>query len=275
MPRVRVALVALVVVLAGCAAPSAAPPRASVESCLGLEEFGEQLDCLAPVLERAVIERRVVQVFDELSQAQRDGRLDDCHMIAHHLGHEAYDFLGNLSLALQSGDARCVKAYYHGVMERALQARADLPIVALCDVVRENASQWDGCVHGLGHGLMWRSQNNLEASIVECGVLAPSDGRSRCVSGALMENSLRFVASNESEYVLFAPYVCGGHPTLDRSLLLDCYFEMGIVAMLHYRHDLDKALALCASADSDEGARAACEDGARFEGSAAREAASL
>lgn len=191
-------------------------------------------------------------------------------MLAHHVGHEAYDAVGNLTLALELGDARCVKGYYHGVIEEALSKHAqdgEYGIVGLCDPLLDQPEPWDGCVHGLGHGLMWRSGDDLEGAIADCAALPEDRGRQRCVDGALMENSLRYVELPDAQYEPVAPYACADW-NLTREACAACSDQVGGVAFLHW-HDLERALALCARIDWDAQEEAACEGGARYEASRA------
>jgi hypothetical protein len=152
-------------------------------------------------------------------------------------------------------------------MEAALKMRAkqgELGIVGLCDPFLGEEKRWDGCVHGLGHGLMWRNGHDLERSLADCDALHPDRGRSRCVDGVLMESSLRYALLSEDEYVSRALRVCDVQ-SLTEEQQRGCYLNMGNVAMLHYRHDLSRALAFCAAIKGEAKDRAECERGAKEE----------
>ena len=100
----------------GCTSSSSLPRKPAVGDCLAIKALDSQLECLAPLLRAAVAAGNVSNLVSELAAAKANGTIDDCHMIAHHLGHEAFAASGNLSRALEMGDVRCMKGYYHGVM---------------------------------------------------------------------------------------------------------------------------------------------------------------
>src|SRR5262249_25594939 len=186
-----VAVVIFAILIHGCTSSSSPPSKTSLKDCLTVKSLDSQLDCLTPQIRAAATSGNVSDFVSELSSAKAKGISDDCHMIAHHLGHEAYAASGNLAKVLEMGDVRCMKGYYHGVMEAALAARAkqgELGIIGLCDPFMGEEKRWDGCVHGLGHGLMWRNSHDIERSIADCDSLSLDQGRSRCEDGVLMEN---------------------------------------------------------------------------------------
>jgi hypothetical protein len=261
------AVFAFAALLYGCTSPSSLPRKPALGDCLAIKALDLQLECLAPLLKAAVATSNVPNLVSELASAKINGTIDDCHMIAHHLGHEAFAASGNLSQALEMGDVRCMKGYYHGVMEAALATRAkqgERGIVGLCDPFFGEEKRWDGCVHGLGHGLMWRNDHDLERSIADCDTLSPDQGRNRCEDGVLMENSLRYALLPEDEYASLAPHACDAR-SLTAEQRLGCQLNIGDVAMLHYRHDLSRARALCATIGGGAGAHAECERGAKEE----------
>ena len=79
-----------------------------------------------------------------------------------------------------------------------------------------------------------------------------------------MENSLRYTLLPESEYITVAPHACDVG-SLTEEQRLGCQLNVGNVAMLHYRHDLSRALALCAAIPGTAQDRAECERGANEE----------
>jgi len=260
-------IMALAILIYGCTSSSSQPRKPALGDCLAIKSLDPQLECLAPLLRSAVAASNVSGFVSELASAKSKGTIDDCHMIAHHLGHEAFAASGNLAQALEMGDVRCMKGYYHGVMEAALAARVkqgERGIIGLCDPFFGEEKRWDGCVHGLGHGLMWRNSHDIESSIADCDTLSLDQGRSRCEDGVLMENSLRYALLPENEYASLAPHACDVR-SLTEEQRLGCQLNIGAVAMLHYRHDLSRALALCTAIGGGAEARAECERGAKEE----------
>lgn len=259
-------LLGVTLLLAGCAGPTAVT-RDTLEECVALPDASAQLACAEPLFAQASARGGVREALDALDGARRNGTLAHCHMLAHHLGHAAYETLANLSTALKLGDPRCVKGYYHGVLEAALGDRArrgESGVGDLCDPVRDQPEPWDGCVHGIGHGLMWRSGYDMPRSMRECDELPEGQARWQCKDGVVMEASLRHIAAPEDEYQRVAPLVCA-NVSIPPEWRLVCAAEVGAVAVLRYGLDLDRALPICARMTWSAEERERCESGARFE----------
>jgi cytochrome c553 len=120
-----------------------------------------------------------------------------CHQIAHSIGHAGYaHFHDNAAQALAHGSMTCWSGYYHGVVERAF---AGVPRSKVASLARKmcTGSQINKtyfllyqCVHGLGHGLMIYSLNDLPYSLKVCDHLATAWDRTSCTGGVFMQNFL-------------------------------------------------------------------------------------
>jgi mono/diheme cytochrome c family protein len=120
-----------------------------------------------------------------------------CHQIAHEIGHAGYvRYHGNAAQALANGSMTCWSGYYHGVIERAFGGvpRAKVASIArsLCsgNEVRKTYFLAYQCVHGLGHGLMIYSLNDLPYSLHVCDELATQWDQVSCTGGVFMQNFL-------------------------------------------------------------------------------------
>jgi cytochrome c553 len=120
-----------------------------------------------------------------------------CHQIAHEIGHAAYvRYHDNAAQALANGSMTCWSGYYHGVIERAFGGvpRSKVASIArsLCTGKEINRTYFllYQCVHGLGHGLMIYSLNDLPYSLHVCDQLATAWDQSSCTGGVFMQNFL-------------------------------------------------------------------------------------
>jgi hypothetical protein len=121
---------------------------------------------------------------------------DSCHRIAHTLGAASLaHYHGDVYRALAHGSFVCWSGYYHGVLEHALQnvrTRAEYVAVArrACQGELVRRTTWIAyqCVHGLGHGLMLQSGDNLPFALSVCDRLQTVWDRSSCSGGVFMEN---------------------------------------------------------------------------------------
>jgi cytochrome c553 len=120
-----------------------------------------------------------------------------CHQIAHEIGHAGYvHYHDNAAQALANGSMTCWSGYYHGVIERAFGGvpRSKVASMArsLCTGKAINKTYFllYQCVHGLGHGLMIYSLNDLPYSLAVCDHLATAWDRTSCTGGVFMQNFL-------------------------------------------------------------------------------------
>jgi hypothetical protein len=135
----------------------------------------------------------------ELAAAMKTNPLVDggCHQIAHEIGHAAYArYHHDAAKALANGSMTCWSGYYHGVIERAFGGVPRTKVAArartLCAGQELHTSTFllYQCVHGLGHGLMIYSRNDLPFSLRVCDDLATAWDRSSCTGGVFMQNFL-------------------------------------------------------------------------------------
>ncbi|MDO8617473.1 MAG: hypothetical protein Q7N87_01090 [Candidatus Uhrbacteria bacterium] len=118
-----------------------------------------------------------------------------CHPLTHVIGQAAVERFPNVADAYTQGDSFCWSGYYHGVMEgivgRVGREQALFGLDNICaDIPGKATYSFDyyNCVHGLGHGLMAISNDELFESLHDCNVLTGSWERGSCYSGVFMEN---------------------------------------------------------------------------------------
>ncbi|HTK60137.1 MAG TPA: hypothetical protein VL283_02935 [Candidatus Baltobacteraceae bacterium] len=114
----------------------------------------------------------------------------DCHAIAHTLGHEAYEKAGDFGRALAQTDEICNSGFFHGVIEAHFAGVDDVPAAArtTCAAYRPDTYLGWECYHGIGHGLMFSSANDLPRSVELCEAYDDTTARDNCVNGVYMEN---------------------------------------------------------------------------------------
>jgi cytochrome c553 len=139
-----------------------------------------------------------------------------CHQIAHGIGHAAYTlYKGNAAKALGNGGMECGSGYYHGVVERAFsglpRARVAAAAKRLCSTLPAGTTAFIlyQCVHGLGHGLMIYSADDLPFSLRVCDSLQTQFDQISCTGGVFMQNfavgvsamvQTRYVKANDLLY---------------------------------------------------------------------------
>lgn len=133
-------------------------------------------------------------LFDRRIAENEDG----CHRIAHAIGAASLArYHGNVARTFALGSSSCWSGYYHGVLERSLLTAGAYTRTALADVARSlcadpgvRAVTWLAfqCLHGLGHGLMISTGNDLPRSLDVCRRLDGSGDAEACKGGVFMEN---------------------------------------------------------------------------------------
>jgi len=128
-----------------------------------------------------------------------------CHAIAHDLGHRALAIArGDAAMALAARNDTCGGGYTHGVIENALADSSD----PRRDMLRLCAPNQDGsCWHGIGHGLMFASGMDPDASNRLCDRAPNRYLANRCGEGVYMQ--------------LFTPDLAAHHTGGDANLAHD------------------------------------------------------
>ena len=120
----------------------------------------------------------------------------DCHTIMHAVGSATlarYD--GDAARAMARGSMLCGSGFYHGIVMFALRATSSKPqlvarVRTMCSdpaVLKTTFLRYQ-CVHGLGHGLMIFSGDNLPWSLGMCDKLADHWSQQSCSGGVFMQN---------------------------------------------------------------------------------------
>jgi hypothetical protein len=168
-----------------------------------------------------ILEENPDQVFDALHTKLQEHPQTSavCHGIAHKLGHHAYELYG-FDRAMQYQNSLCGAGYIHGVIEShfGLFSKELLTedITTICTPTDEQ------CNHGIGHGVMIYTKNNIEESLRMCDLLS-LPGRSDCYDGVFMhvfDNEETGVSKDIPERTLGAQ-LC---EKVTRQQMTSCYF---------------------------------------------------
>lgn len=139
----------------------------------------------------------VLEVFEE--NENNPIFFEKCHTALHFLGQEEYKIVKNTSKALVLGTPICFAGFYHGVLEAYLTQSGLINnyaglvkiIPSLCGAQNSFTlkKNYNECLHGLGHALMFATKDELPASLQLCDTLSFPSDRNWCYSGSFMENS--------------------------------------------------------------------------------------
>jgi hypothetical protein len=172
----------------------------------------------------------------------------NCHGIAHEIGHEAYKKYKDFITALKYQDSVCSDGYLHGIIEQRFFYAPDVSNIlsdmkTICNGSGVSAGR---CFHGIGHGIMYYTANDLKKSLTICDSLAGMP-RGRCDEGVFMENFL-------SDQIIHPSTVDKNNPfypcTIEASGFKPyCYFYAPIFFLSLNNNDYVAALKWCDTAE--------------------------
>ncbi len=131
-----------------------------------------------------------------------------CHPLVHVIGRAAAQKYPNVADAYTKGDHFCWSGYYHGVMEGILHETTpeQLPVKinSICESIpgKESYSfDYYNCVHGMGHGVMYITQNELFEALELCDYIDGQWEKESCYGGVFMENVITDFENHFTKYL--------------------------------------------------------------------------
>ena len=239
--------------------------EAPVESGTPFQVQGEELcvanptdfSCYEEFFQEAVRQEGIPAAFASLREAYQgnDYVRAQCHPLTHVIGRTAVLLFSSVGEAYQHGDSFCWSGYYHGVMEGIVDVIGYSNITSsmdsICkDVAAERQYSFDhyNCVHGLGHGVMVLTQNELFDSLNICDNLQDPWERSSCWSGVFMENIIVDNKNHFTKYLNPADplYPCNA---VDEQYKGTCYLMQTSYMLKVTGEDFARVFTLCSTAE--------------------------
>ncbi len=169
-----------------------------------------------------------------------------CHMLSHEVGREAFKKYGTFGKAMGYQDEICNSGYLHGIIESGFLQSADIK-KTIRDVCADYTSgtylAWE-CYHGVGHGAMYYTGNDLPESLRLCETYTDGFARGSCVNGVYMENF------NTDEVLHPSRFLDPSDPLLPcpfepQHYKADCYLYAPVYYLTLHKNDYAGALAWC------------------------------
>lgn len=113
-----------------------------------------------------------------------------CHPLVHELGRATYEKYQDFGTAMSYQDDICNSGYLHGVIESRFLGTSDIAsaMKTVCDPYPQGSFMGWQCYHGIGHGAMLYTSNDLPEALALCESLEDAFARSTCGNGVFMEN---------------------------------------------------------------------------------------
>ncbi len=181
--------------------------------------------------------------------------VSQCHPLTHVIGDAAVDKYSTVAEAYTHGDTFCWSGYYHGVLEGILGKEGQQAISHINDICKEipgkDSYSFDyyNCVHGLGHGLMAITDDELFQSLKMCDGLTGDWERSSCYGGVFMEN---VIVDNKNHFTKYLKpseplYPCNA---VDEKYKGACYLMQTSYMLKVSGGDFAKVFDQCKQADA-------------------------
>lgn len=177
-----------------------------------------------------------------------------CHPITHVIGRTSAEKYNTVQDAYAHGDNFCWSGYYHGVMEQVVSDMGKDGVIEQADEICEGSISADrysffhyNCVHGLGHGFMLITDNELFESLVLCDSLNGEWEKSSCHGGVFMENIMSHTHSNIGHHTKYLKnddplYPC---TAVDDKYKATCHMMQTSHALDVLNQDFSAVFALC------------------------------
>lgn len=160
----------------------------------------DDLDCykqIATDLPKQFPMKNILDVFEE--NENDPIFFDKCHTTLHFLGQEEYKMTKNTAISLGEGTPVCFSGFYHGVLEAYFSESGFIndvnklgnivPQICGLNNIFSIKKTYHECLHGLGHAIMYATDDELPTSLKLCDKLDDGEDRNWCYSGVFMENS--------------------------------------------------------------------------------------
>jgi plastocyanin len=194
---------------------------------------------------RAALEklRAEIRADDALSRS--------CHPLVHDVGHAAYEKYGDFGEAMKYQDEVCNSGYLHGIIESRFEESDDVfaDMKTMCDPYPQGSYMSWQCYHGIGHGVMFYTANDLPRSLEMCDGFGSAFGRSNCANGVFMENFNADQKLHLSDYLKESDpfYPCGEQAERHKEI---CYLYAPTYFLSLNDGDYAAALEWCKDAES-------------------------
>ncbi len=241
------------------------PLATAYNSCL--EENADSYDkglCLKKLAEKAVKNYTISSIDDELSKIKENQKLQWCHEFMHYAGWSLFDKTDSLYDAFQMASSKCDSGQYHGIVEQFIN-KVNLKYDSTQFVEKIIDECYKGisdrklpmsmqglCFHGLGHGFMFITDNDLPKSLKLCDKLEGGFAHA-CYSGSYMENiQSKQIGRNSAHVSKFSfnkddpDYPCN---TLEENYKEYCYKYKGISNVVKTLGDFEESFRMCLQVD--------------------------
>ena len=239
-----------------------------IQNCATMDYDNPRLLCYSQLFGKVTENEENNENALKLSVAlSKLGAIDDCHFVSHQVGHVAYDENPNVIENLIGKDGTmCRGGYFHGVLASYFhdigESGEPFPSTyrTVCDELI-GSSNYQDCVHGIGHGLVHYFGNDLTSSLDACHDMSFYQNR-LCMKGVMMQHTDNELTRQGVEKDVISN-LCDPS-MLDTPDFVECNMSIGTTLAFFSNHDFDEGAKSCELIE-DKNGRDLCLEGLRLE----------
>ena len=154
-------------------------PISSPRSTLNVDAITSQLQTIVQNQDPSFAFASLQSLVD-----QNPRLINRCHDLTHAIGDAAFLKYGNFKDAMKFNDYMCGAGYIHALVIGALKNTTDpSPIINSACVGQDGY-----CYHGIGHGLMFFTDDDVPKALAYCSTFDTAEHAARCSEGVYMQN---------------------------------------------------------------------------------------
>jgi len=227
-----------------------------IQNCAALDDGPARLLCYSEFFEELAEKQENYMDALELSVTFSKMRtIDDCHFVSHEVGHAAFNKSQSVTASLKGMDGTiCRGGYFHGVLASYFhnihESGTDFPssFSTICNELI-GSSNYQDCIHGLGHGLIHYFGDDLESSLEMCHEMSFYQNR-LCIKGVMMQYTDNQLTRQGISSENISNLCDSSH--INRLDYLECSMSIGTTLAFVSNHDFEKGSELCSLIQNDE-----------------------
>lgn len=248
-------LILLITIIFAAIYLSFAKPSKNIELKCGPTDY----KCYENYYSQIVKNIGVKTAFDDLKDRYNKDNFAKafCHPLVHAIGRAASEKFKTPGEAFVYGDNFCSSGYYHGVLEGIAGRMGRDTLLAnlnsVCTDIRGKkvySLDYYNCVHGLGHGLMAITDDELFESLKDCEKLTGDWEQKSCASGVFMENIVVDGLNHQTKYLKKDNLLYPCNQTSEK-FKSTCYLMQSSYILQQSSFSFEKTFEICSQAETN------------------------
>jgi len=205
--------------------------------------------CYSQLFQKIIAREESILIPIDLSiTLSKLGAIDDCHFTTHAMAHASFKENPNIIETLSNLDGSlCRGAFYHGSIASYFDMLKDedefnpTSHIELCDSF-SGTSNYQDCVHGLGHGFVLFYSDELMPSVNSCNQMSFYQNQI-CIKGVMMQ----YTTDQMNQYDITSENISNMCPNSELSSqdYQQCVMSIGTTFAFQNFHNFDEASKFC------------------------------